>query len=325
MKQDTKQDILARWLRGAGLLSLLGCGLATILAWLGTYWWAFDILSHFRLQYAVILAVVLSAFVFAKRWPEIVWGTVFLSLNLSVILPLYWGRALPSDPDRSELSLLVFNVNYRNPTPAKVAAYVAGMHADVVVILEATPDIEDEMSPALGDYQKLGYSLWHAFGMLIYSRLPIESSEELFLADSELLTIALRVTKGGETFSILGLHTMPPVGREDSLLRDQMLAEAKAWALEAVNPIIVGDFNATPWSHAYRKLVDGPLHNSQIGFGLQTSWPNELWPLSIPIDHVVLGETLTAVDRSVGPFLGSDHRPVSLRVGFALSSSPLSE
>ncbi|MBL4633922.1 MAG: endonuclease/exonuclease/phosphatase family protein [Kofleriaceae bacterium] len=257
-----------------------------------------------------------------KRWPEIVWGTVFLSLNLSVILPLYWGQALPSDPDRSELSLLVFNVNHRNPNPAKVAAYIAEKDADVVVILEATEDIEDEMSAALGDYEKLGRSLWHAFGMLIYSRLPITGSEELFFADSELLTIALSVTKNGETFSILGLHTMPPVGRENSLLRDRMLAEAKAWAMEAVNPIIVGDFNATPWSHAYRKLVDGPLHNSQIGFGLQTSWPNGLWPLSIPIDHAVLGKTLTTTERSVGPFLGSDHRPIILRVGFTRSRSP---
>ena len=65
-------------------------------------------------------------------------------------------------------------------------------------------------------------------------------------------------------------------------------------------------------------LENGRLINSQRGFGIQSSWPAGLWPLSIPIDHAVHGQALTTVERFVGPFLGSDHRPLHLRIGRAL-------
>lgn len=306
-----------RWLYAIGLLTLMGSGIATLLAWFGSYHWMLDLLAHFRLQYAWLLSAVLLGAVIAKRLPMIMWTTLFLSLNLSVIWPLYWGTQAPQDPERGQLSVVVFNVNYHNPNPAELASYLADADADIVLILEAVSPVEEAVSTALVGYEKFGHTSSDAFGMLLYSRLPMVEAEELYFGDSALLAIAARVVKGQESFSILGLHTMPPVGAAESALRDTMLQRAKNWAANEEHPIIIGDFNATPWSHSFATLIEGDLHNSQIGFGAQTSWPNQLWPLAIPIDHGVIGKSLTTVKRSLGPFLGSDHRPLSLTFGFA--------
>lgn len=75
--------------------------------------------------------------------------------------------------------------------------------------------------------------------------------------------------------------------------------------------IVLGDLNATPWSHAFRALLeDGELVSSQRGHGIQGSWRREPWPLSLPIDHCLHAPSLVTLERHLGPFLGSDHRPL---------------
>ncbi len=76
--------------------------------------------------------------------------------------------------------------------------------------------------------------------------------------------------------------------------------------------IVAGDFNATPWSAPFRRLVaEGDLRNSQRGYGLELTFPTNLpvW-LRIPIDHVLYTDGLEVVGRSVGDAAGSDHLPV---------------
>ncbi len=73
--------------------------------------------------------------------------------------------------------------------------------------------------------------------------------------------------------------------------------------------------NAWPWSAAFRRLTAaGNLDNSLTGHRLQPSWPDGWGPLMIPIDHALHGDDLVAVDRSTGPSLGSDHRPILVTV-----------
>jgi endonuclease/exonuclease/phosphatase (EEP) superfamily protein YafD len=73
---------------------------------------------------------------------------------------------------------------------------------------------------------------------------------------------------------------------------------------------VVGDLNASPWSHSFRSLADSDLINSLNGFGLQASWPAVLGPFGVPIDHLLHSAELTTVSREIGPSLGSEHRSV---------------
>jgi endonuclease/exonuclease/phosphatase (EEP) superfamily protein YafD len=74
--------------------------------------------------------------------------------------------------------------------------------------------------------------------------------------------------------------------------------------------VVVGDFNATPWTSAFRRLLGtGELRNSQRGYGVSPTWDvGRFW--AVPIDHLVHGDGMVVTDRAVGPDLGSDHRPI---------------
>jgi endonuclease/exonuclease/phosphatase (EEP) superfamily protein YafD len=90
---------------------------------------------------------------------------------------------------------------------------------------------------------------------------------------------------------------------------------------------VVGDLNVTPWNAAFRHLQrDGGLVSSQHGFGLQPTWPTAAslapWPpvpglpapLRVPIDHLLHTPDLVAVDRRLGPSLGSTHRALEVEL-----------
>ncbi|CAN5481698.1 hypothetical protein BH23VER1_BH23VER1_30590 [soil metagenome] len=38
---------------------------------------------------------------------------------------------------------------------------------------------------------------------------------------------------------------------------------------------------------------------------------------ALPLDHVLASESLTLLDRKIGPALGSDHNPVAVTIGIA--------
>ena len=73
--------------------------------------------------------------------------------------------------------------------------------------------------------------------------------------------------------------------------------------------ILLGDFNTTPWSPAYRKLVADTELGSASG-GRIATWPVWMAPLRVPIDHILVRGPVTVLEAERGPDLGSDHFPV---------------
>jgi endonuclease/exonuclease/phosphatase (EEP) superfamily protein YafD len=116
-----------------------------------------------------------------------------------------------------------------------------------------------------------------------------------------------------EEVRLLALHTMQPAGLGVSEIRDRQLAEVTEWVASGNRPtIVVGDLNATPWSFAFKDLLeDGQLIDSERGFGLQGTWRAH-WsaPFRLPIDHVLHTRDFVTVRRELGPVLGSDHLPL---------------
>ena len=75
----------------------------------------------------------------------------------------------------------------------------------------------------------------------------------------------------------------------------------------------MGDLNTTSWSPFFSDLIEeSGLRDSRKGFGIQTTWPDGLFLLRIPIDHCLVSKDISVLDRRVGPSIGSDHFPVTV-------------
>ncbi|MEP6625928.1 MAG: endonuclease/exonuclease/phosphatase family protein, partial [Acidimicrobiia bacterium] len=123
-------------------------------------------------------------------------------------------------------------------------------------------------------------------------------------------------TEGADATSIVVFGSDSPTTPSRAQHRDRVLDAAARWSRNhSARRIVMGDFNATPWSPSFQRLLHrGGLFNSLDGFGLQVSWPESNVLLRIPIDHALLGPDLAAIDRGTGPAFGSQHRSLHLTV-----------
>ena len=117
------------------------------------------------------------------------------------------------------------------------------------------------------------------------------------------------------------VHPRPPEDAAKTAARDALFVELAAMVSRETLPVVViGDFNATPWSYAFRDFsAETGLVNSQKGYGLAATWPTGLPITLVPLDHMLHSESLTTVERDIGPDLGSDHLPLTVEVSLAAS------
>ena len=320
-------------LRGFVELAALGAGFGTLAGFLGRFWWVLDLFSHFRWQYLWVLAG--SAVIFLmlrRRW----WFAVCAlgcAVNVALIAPLYAPARTSPRLGGGGLDLLHLNVLTSNLRYGSTCRYLEQSGAEIIFLQEVNARWLEEIKAGVR-----GYNIAFAeprrdnFGIAVLTAIetlepfdpmnlktvdgPVApkdvQSVAISLASAGVPAVSLSMTWEQRPLRILSLHTLPPVGRQYATIRDQQLAAAGRWALAQEDPVvIIGDLNATPWSHGFKQLIhETGLENSQVGYGLGATFPAR-WPL-IPIDHCLHSPDLVTADRFVGPDLGSDHRPVKI-------------
>jgi endonuclease/exonuclease/phosphatase (EEP) superfamily protein YafD len=159
------------------------------------------------------------------------------------------------------------------------------------------------------------------FGTLVLARQTVDASSFGFAeGDGRAIALAYQPEGWPEQVKILSSHPVAPTSAERASLRDAQLGFAADWAAQQDGAyMVVGDLNASPWSSPFRGLVsDGGLRNSQLGFGLQPSFSaNTIFPLRVPIDHLLHSQDLRVTDRRLGPPMGSDHFPLLVDLQYA--------
>lgn len=307
--------------------------------WAG-FWWPVELLSHFRVF--VLAACLLGTLVFL----------IFLSLGrvllgVGVAIWLAWpmipyvlppeapvldhfvevaeatGAPLPQKAGRGpEITVALWNMRVGNHWPDLMET-VLSWDADVVVLLEAWPDFYRANYQAARER----YPTHHArpedstFGLWAFTRLPVR--RDLCLTRQKALgglpacdwTLGLA---GGESIRLVAVHPPPPVGEAPSVLRHRVLRDVAEPFIESgdLPGLLVGDLNCTPWSAWFVDLTArAGLRDSGLGRGLWPTWePGGIAGLGLAIDHVLVSPRWEVVDRRLPPAMGSDHRPVVVRL-----------
>ena len=285
----------------------------TVLAFFGNWWWVLDLLAAFRPQYTLVLAA-LGLVLVAVRWRRI--GAVTLVgalVNAAVVVPLYFGPSNQGLRSGESLLVLSFNVKADVSLFDPVVDLIRRTDPDVVFIHEATPGWEDRARLAGLEYSVVASrNTGVRFGTLVLG--PADMQTEGFgFAESEPRAVEVRLPTTVGEVALLGIHPLSPTNERRSGIRDAQLDYAAQWAqAEEGRSVVVGDFNATPWSWSFRRIeTEAGLVNSLDGFGVQATFPAGVNPLfRVPIDHLLHSDGLEVIDRRLGPSFGSDHYPL---------------
>lgn len=310
----------ARSIVGLSLgLMVAGVFLLTIVGFAGSWYWYADLFSHFRPQYAAVLAVTLVLCVaMRRRWPG--WlSFVGLILNGVVLVP----HGVPTPAHRAApegvpvLRLATINVLVSNTEQRKVAELLRERRPDIVVVQEAIARWNDTLV-SLKDvypYQRIDFHQRSFFGLAILSRIPWHSDTLVKLGTpSEASALAVQFEWQGRKVSLMDFHMYHPTSAEKKILRGMMQDTMTTWAWERRRAgdavIMAGDFNCTPWSGLFKSFVNhSELVDTSRGRMFEATRHAGRVD-QILIDHVFVSDDWLVVKREVGPDVGSDHRPV---------------
>ncbi|MBL8729615.1 MAG: endonuclease/exonuclease/phosphatase family protein [Planctomycetes bacterium] len=276
--------------------------------------WTIDLLACFAVQAMGALLLAAAVLFAARRWRLALLCLAGGLLAAAAVVPDWCtGPAAPAaGPTLRLLSLNLLRGNEANAAAA--VATVRASEADVVFCSEATPGWLAGLQPLLADdphhhrAADPGY-----YGTLLLSRLPLVDARSLPLGVDWAPAVRAVVRAPAGDVGLLAVHTPRPGGRERGRNRDLALAAIPA-ALRGLPPqrVVFGDFNITPWNHAFGRLVADAELEPASARAFRATWPAALpWPLRVPIDHVLLGGGMQLVRCTVGASFGSDHLPLA--------------
>jgi endonuclease/exonuclease/phosphatase (EEP) superfamily protein YafD len=302
-----------------GLLDAAGAMLAaaTLAGFLGTAWWVLELPSHFRVQLAVGLALLVPLKALRRRWKAMALLGALAALNTVVVIPILMPDRTPTPRAAVRLRVASLNVNTANERFELVREFLRDTDADVILLMEVNERWMGEL-----DGLKASHTNWIAeprddnFGIALFSRFPLDSAESVELGEAGVPSLLATASIGSTRVRLLATHPLPPGSEQYAWLRNQQLgALARQVRLETLPVVLLGDLNTAPWSPSFKRfLANAGLKNSSQGRGLFATWPAGFWPLRIPLDHCLVSHAIQIAGKRVGPDVGSDHLPVVIEI-----------
>ncbi len=298
--------------------------------------WYSKIMDFPRLQYLVLGIVFLILFILVNRkwnFPSVLLLLGLLSVILiqgSLIYPYLLGER--SVPDHQEeltekeniFDVLIANVLITNRESEAFLKIVEQRDPDILLAMEVNDWWTKELEVLKVRYPySLEYPLDNAYGIALYSKLPLKNEQFKFLKHEDVPSIHAEVQLlSGDHFTFYGVHPVAPVpsSKYPDNVGEEEIALLKIGELVAENPlpaIVAGDFNDVSWSNTSRMFgKSGNLKNVRIGRGLYNSYDANSLIMRWPLDHFFVSREFALVELERLPKFGSDHFPMYAR--FAL-------
>jgi endonuclease/exonuclease/phosphatase (EEP) superfamily protein YafD len=119
------------------VVATAGLALVTAFALSARLWWAFDLFSHFRLQYALLAASLSLGALAFRAYPIAAVLAAIALVHAWAIKDLWLGGSAAAASEAEPLRVASANVLRSNPEPGKALDFVQTSDAHVVVLVEA--------------------------------------------------------------------------------------------------------------------------------------------------------------------------------------------
>lgn len=295
-----------------------GVALATVFALLdridlGEAGWLFDLFSHFPRLIAFGAAVALVVALVLKQMRQAIPAGVAAAVSLMTWqTPAPFASPQTAPDDTAMVRVVSANVHADPAALAALAKQAQAYGADVVSVYEA-PTLDDEKLQALFPGLTAIAIRNSADGRGLSKRmLAITRGAATPIAvvspggRSNRAVLRYGILAGGRTIQIVAGHPVSPGEPAGMRDRNRLLATLGD-GLDTGEPFIVmGDFNASPWSRVFAATPGMRAGDPRF----ESTFPTlALW-LGAPIDHIKFGGGLVLTDYRTGPDIGSDHLPL---------------
>lgn len=274
----------------------------------------FDLISHFRVQYIVLLLPAFLIAIVAKKTLAVLIISFALAVHGYVVTMSILPVIPENDTEYTELTVLNSNLLSHNTHYQAQLDIIATQNPDIIALQEYSPGWDSVLSSQLSS--NYPYSITEPiasnFGIAIYSKHPITDGAVEIFSTKSFPAISADIQIGESTIRVMSIHPPPPVNKHTYLNRNQYM-ERIALESKALDGavLVMGDFNTTPWTSRFNDMLKtGGLRNASAGFGFNPTWPTGQIALQIPIDHILINEKIGVDHFETIHLEGSDHRSV---------------
>jgi endonuclease/exonuclease/phosphatase (EEP) superfamily protein YafD len=285
-------------------------------------YWIIDIFSHFPVQYALLALILLSICLWKKIFSLVVLAGFLFVLNSSVLFD--FGKFAEASGQAGE-TFKVYSANIQRSDKdfSRLTRELEEIDADIVLLLEVTPGHLEKLQTLISSFPyHVEYTPFGKldFGSVLLSKFTILDSNVTQLTDLGNLLIEAVLDINHKKTSFYAVHASNPSMRKYFQLRKRnLLGLVEKISRNKMPVIVAGDFNATPYSPIFRRLLKATgLRDSRTGFGWQPTWPTHVPFFWLPIDHILVTPDIQVHNRTTGSYIGSDHYPVIAEMSMIL-------
>lgn len=304
-------------------LLIITAGLSAISPFLWDY--PFELLSNFRVYYLLLAGGIVIAFFICHLSKCCSQLPIYLALalvafNSAWIFPWYLPSFSTSTDSDNTIRVLTFNINISNTEWDNIATAIREVDPDVATIVESTDETKNALEERLRDRYPIVYRTTGG-GLTLLSKRELLSADSKTFDSGTVLTATLQTAQG--PVELLAAHPIVPIKPSTFPRRNALLADITTYLADQPESshILLGDFNLTPWSPYYNRLIKKTgLHNTRKGFGIHPTWlessPYSGHPkllslfLQLPIDHIFVTRDIGVADFDTREAANADHRMV---------------
>ena len=202
-------------------LGLLASAL-TLGSLLGRFHWTLDVLSHFHVQYTLLLIVAIFGLLWLRSGARrMLWLLPALLINLALLAPFFAPGTRPAEAAGSGAStpLRVMSMNISTSTAgyAQVVELIRTQAPDIVYLSEVRPDLGALLQAELGDLYPVQYAepSRMTLGVAILARNP-DVRVQTVSFENDVGRMARRYLRAdfdwdGTPVTLAGIHPLPPM------------------------------------------------------------------------------------------------------------------
>jgi len=321
--------------------------LATVLPLARSSEWWVRMFDFPRMQIAVAAVVVLALYATFDVWMgeptkwewallvALAAATAYQVVRMAPYTPLHSVQTLDAEAALADSSrrfrFVVSNVLMENRDGDRWLRVMREADPDVIAAVETDGWWAETARALADDYpHHVEVPQDDTYGMLVYSKLPLTSTEVRHLVEQEVPSLFLTVElRSGEPVSLVVLHPRPPRPdiQQDSDLRDAELVLAGRDVAQHEGPVVVaGDLNDVAWSHTTRLFQElSGLLDPRVGRGTFSTFHADHWWLRYPLDHVFHSDHFALRELRRLDHVGSDHFPMLIELEMNPGVQPLQD
>lgn len=305
----------------------------TIVGFFGRFWWGFDMVCHFRIQYFWILIFSATVFTLGRKWITCTLITIFALFNAVTFIP-YITIANPMHVDAPKIRAISINLDFKNSSYKEAALFISQSQPQLLILGDLSERWEDELKETLAEFPYFirlkyadAYSVEdnfmepfrgifekHKTSLGLFSKLPFEKTRLGQVETYPTPYLMAQFKFNGKPFTLFGAHLMIPAGSVLSNVRNKQIT-ILTQKIKSINQptVLLGDLNITPWSPFFKDFIQiTGLKETRKGLGISPTWPTEYTSMQIPIDHSLTSNRIIVHSFRLGPNIGSDHFPLIL-------------